>query len=81
MPGRASHVCVDSLHMPSTHWPSNVEQSIGVPVQRAEKQASALVQLSPSLHTVPLATGCELQPKVGWQVSVVQTLPSLQLCV
>jgi hypothetical protein len=52
----------------------------GVPaLQMPLWQVSSPLQTLPSLHAVPFSTGVLLQPKVGLQESVVQTLESLQL--
>jgi hypothetical protein len=42
-------------------------------------QVSPPLQTLPSLHEVPFSTGVLAQPVTGSQLSVVQTLPSLQL--
>ena len=48
-------------------------------VQVPPWQVSAPLHTLPSVHGVPLRTGVLAQPKTGSQVSVVQTLESLQL--
>jgi hypothetical protein len=48
-------------------------------VQVPAWQASLPLQRLPSSHGVPLATGAVWQPVAGLQLSVVQTLPSLQV--
>jgi hypothetical protein len=54
-------------------------QTSGVPaVQAPLWHVSAPLQTVASAHEVPLATGVVWHPRVGLQVSVVQTLPSLQ---
>jgi hypothetical protein len=55
-------------------------QSRAVPaVQVPLWQVSVPLQASPSAHVVPFATAVFWQPEAGLQLSVVQTLPSLQL--
>ena len=55
-------------------------QLSGVPaVQMPPWQLSAPLQTVLSRHAVPLSTAVFWQPNVGTQVSVVQTLLSLQL--
>jgi len=52
----------------------------GVPlVQTPAWQVSPPLQTSPSAHEVPFRTGVAWQPLTGSQLSVVQTLPSLQV--
>ena len=41
-------------------------------------QVSVPLQTLASAHDVPFVTGVVVQPKAGLQLSVVQTLPSLQ---
>ena len=53
-------------------------QSVGPPeIQTPSQQESPSVQASPSLQSAPSAL-LFLQPLAGWQLSVVQTLPSSQ---
>jgi hypothetical protein len=49
------------------------------PVQVPAWHVSLPLQMLPSLHGVPSPTEVLAQPVVGLQVSVVQTLPSLQV--
>jgi hypothetical protein len=74
------------LEQPKTAWQLSVVQTLpsshvrGVPaVQTPAWQVSAPLQTLPSAQAVPLSTGVLLQPVTGLQLSVVQTLPSLQL--
>jgi hypothetical protein len=54
-------------------------QLSGAPaVQTPAWQVSSPLQRSPSVHGVPFATGVLEHPKMGSQLSVVQTLPSSQ---
>jgi hypothetical protein len=54
-------------------------QLSGVPaVQLPDWQVSAPLQTFPSAQAVPFATGVVVHPVAGTQLSVVQTLPSLQ---
>jgi hypothetical protein len=48
-------------------------------VQEPLWQVSAPLQMLPSAHAVPFRTGVLLQPLTGLQLSLVHTLPSLQL--
>jgi hypothetical protein len=55
-------------------------QLIGVPAEHTPLwQVSSPLQTLPSGHAVPLSTGVFTQPVTGSQLSLVQTLPSLQL--
>jgi hypothetical protein len=74
------------LEQPKTALHESVVQTLpslqlsGVPaVQAPAWQVSAPLQTFPSAQAVPFKTGVLAQPVAGLQLSLVQTLPSLQL--
>jgi len=70
------HSPVAGLHVPTSwHWSSEV-QTTALPTQMPAWHASVSVQALPSLQAMVLL-GFR-QPSAGSQLSVVQTLPSLQ---
>jgi hypothetical protein len=71
---------------PLTGWHVSVVHGLpslqlsGVPAEQVPLwQVSLPLQTLPSGQAIPLATATFWQPTTGWQLSVVQTVPSLQL--
>jgi hypothetical protein len=69
---------VTALHESLVQTLLSLQLSAAPAVQVPPWQVSAPLQTLPSLQAVPLSTGMWPQPKVGSQVSVVQTFESLQ---
>src|SRR5207244_3747241 len=68
---------VAGLHESSVHPLPSSQFGGGPPAHAPPEQTSFVVQALPSLHAAVLFA-CT-QPEAGWQESLVQTLPSLQL--
>ena len=56
-----------------------LSSQLSTPTHLPSTQASEVVQSPPSLHGLPSPTQGKTQPESGWQMSMVQELPSSQV--
>ena len=72
---------VVGLQGSSVHGLESLQLSGAVARQKPDVHCSTPLQTLPSEHEVPSGAGACRQPRVGSQLSVVHTLPSLQFSV